>query len=76
MALGIGLTMTNTKAVMEALIGHQTAFARTPKYRVVNKADKNVAAKKYRKRLGVIPYLEMLVGGYFAWTVWYAIRER
>src|SRR4029077_17742825 len=58
MALGIGLTLTNTKAVMEALIGHQTAFARTPKYRVVNKADKNVAAKKYRKRLGWIPYLE------------------
>ena len=35
MALGIGLTITNSKAVMEALVGHQTAFARTPKYRVV-----------------------------------------
>src|ERR1017187_5403372 len=34
MALGIGLTVTNTIAVLEALVGKQTAFARTPKYRV------------------------------------------
>ena len=34
MALGIGLTITNTRAVLEALVGKQTAFARTPKYRV------------------------------------------
>ena len=38
MALGIGLTITNTKAVLEALIGKQSAFARTPKYRVVTQA--------------------------------------
>ena len=30
MALGIGLTVTNTKAVMEALFGIKSAFARTP----------------------------------------------
>src|SRR5271167_402376 len=75
MALGIGLTLTNSKAVLEALVGHQTAFARTPKYRVVNKADKAMAAKKYRKRLGWVPYLELLVGSYFALTVWYAIAN-
>jgi len=75
MALGIGLTLTNSKAVIEALIGHQSAFARTPKYRVVSKEDKAVAAKKYRKRLGWVPYLELLVGGYFALTVWYAIAN-
>ena len=32
MALGVGLTITNTKAVMEALFGVKSAFARTPKY--------------------------------------------
>ena len=41
MALGIGLTITNSKAVLEALVGHQSAFARTPKYRVVDKKDKS-----------------------------------
>ncbi|MGC2323150.1 MAG: cellulose synthase family protein, partial [Terriglobales bacterium] len=34
MALGIGLTVTNSRAVLEALIGKQSPFARTPKYRV------------------------------------------
>jgi cellulose synthase/poly-beta-1,6-N-acetylglucosamine synthase-like glycosyltransferase len=72
MALGIGLTITNTRAVMEALIGKQTAFARTPKYRVVGKGDKPLASK-YRKRLGVVPFLELLIGCYFAWTVYYAV---
>ena len=38
MALGIGLTITNSKAVIEALVGKQTAFARTPKYRVQTRA--------------------------------------
>src|SRR5581483_7223080 len=57
MALGIGLTLTNTKAVLEALIGKQTAFARTPKYRVETKKDK-VQAAKYRKRLGWVPWVE------------------
>ena len=72
MALGIGLTITNTRAVLEALVGKQTAFARTPKYRVENKKDK-VAAAKYRKRLGWVPWIELLIGTYFALTVYYAI---
>jgi cellulose synthase/poly-beta-1,6-N-acetylglucosamine synthase-like glycosyltransferase len=72
MSLGIGLTITNTRAVLEALVGKQTAFARTPKYRVESKKDR-VAAAKYRKRLGWVPWLEMLVGTYFALTVYYAI---
>jgi len=72
MALGIGLTITNTRAVLEALTGKQTAFARTPKYRVESKKDK-VGAKKYRKRLGWVPWLELLIGTYFALAVFYAI---
>jgi cellulose synthase/poly-beta-1,6-N-acetylglucosamine synthase-like glycosyltransferase len=72
MALGIGLTITNTRAVLEALIGKQTAFARTPKYRVASKKDR-VFAAKYRKRLGWIPWVELLIGTYFALTVYYAI---
>jgi hypothetical protein len=74
MALGIGLTITNTKAVIEALIGKESAFARTPKYSVISKQDK-VGAKKYRKRLGWVPWLELLVGTYFALTVYYAVEN-
>jgi cellulose synthase/poly-beta-1,6-N-acetylglucosamine synthase-like glycosyltransferase len=72
MALGIGLTVTNTRAVLEALAGKQTAFARTPKYRVESKKDK-VGARKYRKRLGWVPWIELLIGSYFAAAIYYAI---
>ena len=72
MALGIGLTITNTIAVLEALVGKQTAFARTPKYRVESKKDK-VRASKYRRRLGWVPWIELLIGAYFALTVYYAL---
>ncbi len=74
MALGIGLTVTNTIAVLEALVGKQSAFARTPKYRVENKKDK-VQATKYRKRLGWVPWVELLIGSYFAMTVIYAVQN-
>ena len=72
MALGVGLTITNTKAVMEALFGVQSAFARTPKYRVKEKGEKS-QAKVYRKRLGIVPWIELAIGCFFAWTVWYAV---
>lgn len=72
MALGVGLTITNTKAVLEALFGVQSAFARTPKYSVKKKGEKS-QAKKYRKRLGIVPWIELTIGCYFAWTVYYAV---
>jgi cellulose synthase/poly-beta-1,6-N-acetylglucosamine synthase-like glycosyltransferase len=72
MSLGIGLTITNTRAVLEALVGKQTSFVRTPKYRVESKKDR-VGAKKYRKRLGWVPWIELLIGTYFALAVFYAI---
>jgi cellulose synthase/poly-beta-1,6-N-acetylglucosamine synthase-like glycosyltransferase len=72
MALGIGLTITNTRAVLEALVGKQSAFARTPKYRVESKKDR-VRDSKYRRRLGWVPWIELLIGTYFALTVYYAV---
>jgi cellulose synthase/poly-beta-1,6-N-acetylglucosamine synthase-like glycosyltransferase len=74
MAQGIGLTLTNTKVVLEALVGKQSPFARTPKYHVESKKDK-VRTSKYRKRLGLVPYFELLIGAYFAMTVWYAVTN-
>ena len=75
MALGIGLTVTNTKAVLEALFGVQSSFKRTPKYRVEAKGEKSIAARKYRKRLGVVPWIELLIGAYFAAAVYYALSN-
>jgi len=74
MALGIGLTVTNTRAVLEALLGRQSAFARTPKYRVESRSDR-VRAKTYRRGLGWVPWVELLIGAYFAMTVYYAVEN-
>ena len=74
MALGIGLTLTNTRAVLEALVGRQSAFARTPKYRVESRKDK-IKSSKYRRRLGWVPWVELLIGSYFALAVYYAISN-
>ena len=74
MALGIGLTVTNTRAVLEALLGKQTAFARTPKYRVESKKDK-VRSSTYHRGLGWVPWVELLIGCYFAVTVYYALEN-
>jgi cellulose synthase/poly-beta-1,6-N-acetylglucosamine synthase-like glycosyltransferase len=75
MALGIGLTITNTKAVMEALFGIKSAFVRTPKYRVAKKGEKSQAAK-YRKRLKLTPWIELLMGCYFAAAIWYTFANK
>ena len=70
MAVGIGLTVTNTKAVIEALLGIKSAFVRTPKYRVARKGEKSQAAK-YRKRLKLAPWIELLLGCYFMAAIIY-----
>jgi len=74
MALGIGLTLTNTKAVMEALLGIKSAFVRTPKYRVAKKGEKSQAAK-YRKRLKLTPWFELLIGCYFMAAILYTFSN-
>src|SRR4029077_6877075 len=48
------------------------AFARTPKYRVESRTDR-INAAMYRRRLGWVPWLELLIGSYFALTVYYAL---
>jgi len=74
MSTGIGLTLTNSKAVLEALFGVQSEFVRTAKYRVENAAVR-VTARKYRPRTHWIGVAEMLIGGYFAYATWYAWRS-
>jgi len=74
MAFGIGLTVTNSRAVIEALLGVQSPFKRTPKYRVLSKQDKVMGAK-YRRRLGLVPWIELVIGCYFALTIIYAVQN-
>ena len=71
MSVGIGLSVSNSKAVMEALLGIKTTFKRTPKYRIESKKDR-WTSKKYLRRTGMMPLFELSLGGYFALVVLYA----
>src|SRR5678815_5791608 len=63
MAVGIGLSVSNSKAVIEALLGIKTSFKRTPKYRSEKKSDL-WTSKKYVGRTGMMPIVEILLGLY------------
>src|ERR1051326_7579097 len=74
MSVGIGLSINNTRAVFEALFHKDTDFARTPKYRIEADADEWVS-KKYRQSVAIQPMIELLLGLYFTWTVFYALAN-
>jgi cellulose synthase/poly-beta-1,6-N-acetylglucosamine synthase-like glycosyltransferase len=73
MAAGVALTVINTKAVLEALFGYQTSFARTPKYAIGDGKTK-IQHAEYRRRSGWLPYAELAVGTYFLYMVEFAIE--
>ena len=74
MAAGVALTLINARAVFEALIGYQTAFARTPKYAIGGQKTKN-ANTEYRSRSGWLPYMELAAGTFFVGMIAYAIES-
>ncbi len=65
-AIGFGLLLNNAKAVFEALLGHKTAFPRTPKYNVTNRATAERWRKSdYKVSCGMMSFIEIGVGLYF-----------
>ena len=71
-SLGIGMCLNNAKAVMEALLGKESGFVRTPKYRIESTED-SWQIKRYRGRKSYLPYVELALGFYFTATVAYAV---
>ncbi|PYS94716.1 MAG: glycosyl transferase family 2 [Acidobacteria bacterium] len=73
MALGIGLALNNSRAVLGALAGRRAEFVRTPKYSL-NGAGGDWRGKAYRaRRARLLPALEILFGLYFTAAGAYAI---
>jgi len=75
MSIGIGLSINNTRAVFEALFNRQSEFMRTPKYRIEGETDEWVS-KKYRQSVAVQPLIELALGLYFTFTVFYALTNQ
>src|SRR5207244_4383123 len=72
MGVGVGLTVINTRAVLEALFGVQSGFVRTPKFAIGDRPV-NLETKKYRRKSGWLPYVEIGIGTFFLGMVAYAI---
>jgi cellulose synthase/poly-beta-1,6-N-acetylglucosamine synthase-like glycosyltransferase len=71
MAVGIGMSIPGSKAVLEGAFGLNSPFVRTPKYSVEgNKSD--WMSKKYRCRIGFVTILELIFGIYFTFATIYA----
>jgi len=74
MGLGIGLAFSNARAVLEALMGVKSDFVRTPKYSVEEGGDESWKRKKYKRKHGWLPLLELSFAFYFVLAIAYAIR--
>ena len=71
-ALGIGLAVNNARAVLEAIMGHQSEFTRTPKYGIQTKTQ---AWKKsrYTPLKSALPFIELAFAAYFTYFLAFAI---
>lgn len=72
LSLGIGLSINQTRAVLEAVMGRETEFVRTPKHGVTGKLE-SWSTKRYRGAKSITPFIEVAMALYFAVTLVVAI---
>ncbi len=70
MALGVGICVSNAKAVLEAILGRQSEFVRTPKYgadglqRASVRPDTAILTGAKKKKHDFVPFIELAMGIY------------
>jgi cellulose synthase/poly-beta-1,6-N-acetylglucosamine synthase-like glycosyltransferase len=74
LAVGIGLAVNNSRAVIEALFGDPGEFKRTAKYGI-QRAGEGWQHKKYTQTMPIQPLIELGLGLYFTATVVYALTN-
>ncbi len=73
MAVGIGLSINNARAVLEALRGQVSDFRRTPKYNLAG--GESAATRRYRIRINRDTWIELGLAIYFAAAITAAMAE-
>jgi cellulose synthase/poly-beta-1,6-N-acetylglucosamine synthase-like glycosyltransferase len=68
--IGTGIAIVNTRAWLEAMMGIQSGFKRTPKMKIESKKDLIADRLKYKIPLDVHVGLEFLMGTYCAFCVY------
>lgn len=75
LCVGIGMCLSNARAVIEGLLTRGGEFVRTPKYAIQHGADTFVG-KKYKVSLKkILPFLELGLGAGFIWVISYSWRH-
>ena len=78
MALGIGLCVNQAKAVIEALVGYETGFTRTPKFGMTGAGDRSQRSfmrNRYRAIASAQPLLELALGAYLTSAIYFALDK-
>lgn len=75
LALGIGLSLNNARAVLEAIFNHHSDFTRTPKYGIERKSQPWRTCK-YRPIKSIFPIAELAFALYFSYFLWFAVIHR
>lgn len=68
LALGVGMSINNGKAVLEAVFNHESEFTRTPKYGVVGKQQAK-RKFKYISLKSILPWFEGALAFYFLYFI-------
>jgi cellulose synthase/poly-beta-1,6-N-acetylglucosamine synthase-like glycosyltransferase len=72
MAVGIGLSVNNARAVVEALLHQQSGFTRTPKHGV-KVAGESVARKRYKAAVTFQPLVELGLAAYMTYGILFVL---
>jgi hypothetical protein len=75
MSMGIGLCVNQTRAVLEALMGRETEFVRTPKHGIRGRLG-SWSGKKYRAAKSLTPFIELALAAYFVVAIVVALEHR
>lgn len=72
LGLGIGVSVNNAKAVVEAMVGHQTPFVRTPKY-AIQSVGESWSSKLYIRKSTILPLVEFALGAWFTYGIFFVV---
>ena len=74
LALGIGLSINNARAVLEAVFNRRSDFCRTPKYGI-ERTKQRWQSSRYAAVRTVIPLVEFIFAVYFTYFVFHAFQN-
>ncbi len=75
MMIGTGIAVNNTRAWLEAVLGIQSSFKRTPKYGIEDRRDKLKERLKYLVPMDKLVFLEIFMGLYCVACIYFAFAQ-